>query len=85
MSTVANVVAISKDDSSIEVVERPFMNGAFSRMALTVDLTARTIARLFSSIKVVARMTLPVRGRTIVNFRWGVKVLMKVKSVGENP
>ena len=85
MSTVANAVAIPKDDSSIEVVERPFMNDAFSRMALTVDLTARTIARLFSSIKVVARMTLPVRGRTIVNFQWGVKVLMKVKSVGENP
>ena len=85
MSTVANAVAIPKDDSLIEVVERPFMNDAFSRMALTVDLTARTIARLFSSIKVVARMTLPVRGRTIVNFRWGAKVLMKVKSVGENP
>ncbi|KAM3690384.1 hypothetical protein ACJW31_09G117800 [Castanea mollissima] len=71
--------AVPEDDSSIEVVERPFMNGAFSG-------TAGTIAGLFSGIEVAARTALPVRGRAVVNFRWGVRVPAEVKSVGgENP
>ncbi|KAK9986651.1 hypothetical protein SO802_031602 [Lithocarpus litseifolius] len=77
--------AVPEDDSSIEVVEKPFTNGAFSRTALTVDSTAGTIAGLFSGIEVAARTTLPVRGRAVVNFRWGVRVPAEVKSVGENP
>lgn len=77
--------AVPEDDSSIEVVEKPFMNGAFSKAALTVDSTAGTIAGLFSGIEVAARTTLPVRGRAVVNFRWGVRVPAEVKSVGENP
>nr|XP_023906729.1 uncharacterized protein LOC112018438 [Quercus suber]POF18247.1 hypothetical protein CFP56_12475 [Quercus suber] len=76
---------VPEDDSSIEVVEKPFMNGAFSKAALTVDSTAGTIAGLFSGIEVAARTTLPVRGRAVVNFRWGVRVPAEVKSVGENP
>lgn len=77
--------AVPEDDSSIEVVEKPFMNGAFSKAALTVDSTAGTIAGLFSGIEVAARTTLPVRGRAVVNFRWGVRVPAEAKSVGENP
>ena len=77
--------AVPDDDSSIEVVEKPFMNGASSKTALAVDSTAGTIAGLFSGIEVAARTTLPVRGRAVVNFRWGVRVPAEVKSVGENP
>lgn len=77
--------AVPEDDSSIEVVEKPFMNGAFSKTALAVDSTAGTIAGLFSGIEVAARTSLPVRGRAVVNFRWGVRVPAEVKSVGENP
>ena len=77
--------AVPEDDSSIEVVEKPFMNGASSKTALAVDSTAGTIAGLFSGIEVAARTTLPVRGRAVVNFRWGVRVPAEVKSVGENP
>lgn len=77
--------AVPEDDSSIEVVEKPFMSGAFSKTALAVDSTAGTIAGLFSGIEVAARTSLPVRGRAVVNFRWGVRVPAEVKSVGENP
>ena len=77
--------AVPEDDSSIEVVEKPFMNGASSKTALAVDSTAGTIAGLFSGIEVAARTTLPVRGRAVVNFRWGVRVPAEVKSIGENP
>ena len=76
--------AVPEDDSSIEVVEKPFMNGASSKTALAVDSTAGTIAGLFSGIEVAARTTLPVRGRAVVNFRWGVRVPAEVKSIGEN-
>ena len=75
--------AVPEDDSSIEVVEKPFMNGASSKTALAVDSTAGTIAGLFSGIEVAARTTLPVRGRAVVNFRWGVRVPAEVKSIGE--
>ena len=77
--------AVTEDDSSIEVVEKPFMNGASSKTALAVDSTAGTIAGLFSGIEVAARTSLPVRGRAVVNFRWGVRVPAEVKSVGGNP
>ena len=77
--------AVPEDDSSIEVVEKPFMNGASSKTALAVDSTAGTIAGLFSGIEVAARTTLPVRGRAVVNFRWGVRVPAEVKSIGETP
>ncbi|GMY14119.1 hypothetical protein FCV25MIE_09358 [Fagus crenata] len=78
---------VSEVDSSIEVVERPLMNAAFSGKkitALTADSTAGMIAGLFSGVEVAARTSLPVRGRAVVNCRWGVRIPAEVKSAGEN-
>ena len=78
---------VSEVDSSIEVVERPLMNGALSGKkitSLTADSTAGMIAGLFSGVEVAARTSLPVRGRAVVNCRWGVRIPAEVKSAGEN-
>ncbi|KAF5474060.1 hypothetical protein F2P56_005999 [Juglans regia] len=79
---------VSEDDASIEVVEGPAMNGAFygkKITALTSDSPSGTIVNVLSGMEVAAKTTLPVRGRAIVNFRWGVRVPAELKSVGSNP
>ncbi|CAL5207545.1 unnamed protein product [Lathyrus oleraceus] len=61
------------EDASIEFVESvesPVM-GAFSTGKVP---SASAFTGLFSGTEVAARTTLPIRGRTAVNFRWGVRV-----------
>ncbi|KAF7804138.1 uncharacterized protein G2W53_043249 [Senna tora] len=60
----------SDDDGSIEVVDSPVMN----------SLSAGAIGNLFSGMEVAARTTVPVKGRAVVNFRWGVRVPAELKT-----
>ncbi|CAH8362147.1 unnamed protein product [Eruca vesicaria subsp. sativa] len=54
--------SVSEEDSSIEIVES------------SATVTQGDIAGLLSGVEVAARTSLPVRGRAVVNFRWGVRV-----------
>ncbi|KAB1226692.1 hypothetical protein CJ030_MR1G008459 [Morella rubra] len=79
---------VTEDDASIEVVEGPTMNGVFYGKKITASTpawTAGTIASLFSGMEVATRTTLPVRGRAVLNFRWGVRVPAEPKTAGDNP
>lgn len=82
---------VSEEDTSIEVVENPAMNGTFNVQKITSltpespESPAAVIAKLFSGMEVAARTKLPVRSRAVVNFCWGVRVPAELKSMGNNP
>lgn len=64
--------SVSEEDSSIEVVDSPAEG--FEKVTLLQSASAGDIAGLLSGVEVAARTCLPVRGRAVVNFRWGVRV-----------
>uniref|UniRef100_A0A2P2IQ47 Uncharacterized protein MANES_04G138500 n=1 Tax=Rhizophora mucronata TaxID=61149 RepID=A0A2P2IQ47_RHIMU len=71
----------SDDDSSIEVVEAPVLNGERRDEGFCgkrfVDLpqpTASAIVKALSSVEVAATTKLPMRSHAVMNFRWGVRV-----------
>ena len=84
----SQIGAGSEDDSSIEVVDSPVMNAAeYNSMCgkkvsilATDSPAAGAITNLFSGMEVAARTRVPVRGRAMVNFRWGVRVPGELKT-----
>ncbi|CAG7865878.1 hypothetical protein BRARA_I04005 [Brassica rapa] len=66
--------SVSEEDSSIEIVDSPAKVTLFPSAASAGD-----IAGLLSGVEVAARTSLPVRGRAVVNFRWGVRVPTEIK------
>lgn len=69
--------SVSEEDSSIEVVDAPTVNGfggAFRKVKVLPSACAGDIAGLISGVDVGARTSLPVRGSAVVKFRWGIKV-----------
>ncbi|KAJ0246716.1 Uncharacterized protein HA466_0172160 [Hirschfeldia incana] len=64
--------SVSEEDSSIEVVDSPAEG--FEKVTLLPSVAGGDIAGLLSGVEVAARTSLPVRGRAVVNFRWGVRV-----------
>lgn len=78
----------SEDDSSIEMVEKPVANGTFYGKKITVlpsdSQAAGAISSLLSGMEVSAKTSFPVRGRAVVNCRWGVRVPADLKSAGDN-
>ncbi|XP_028787424.1 uncharacterized protein LOC114763230 [Neltuma alba] len=72
----------SDDDGSVEAVDSPVMNsfsGQKISMLATRSPSAGAISNLFSGMEVTARTTIPVKGRAVVNFRWGVRVPAELK------
>ncbi|KAF8102178.1 hypothetical protein N665_0201s0458 [Sinapis alba] len=73
----------SEEDSSIEVVDSPAdvneCGGGFRKVTLLPSASAGDIAGLLSGVEVAARTSLPVRGRAVVNFRWGVRVPTEIR------
>ncbi|PON52214.1 hypothetical protein PanWU01x14_210560 [Parasponia andersonii] len=61
------------DASSIHGVETPITMKKFTALP-SVTPSAGSIAGLFSGMEVSANTEVPVRGRAVVNFRWGVRV-----------
>lgn len=80
--------AVADDDSAIEVVESPAVNGgggigsfsAAKKIIVLPSTSAGDIAGLFSGVEMAARTALPVKERAVVNFRWGVRVPAEMKS-----
>lgn len=72
-----------EEDSTIELVDVPTVNGgyagAFKRVTVLPSACAGDIAGLISGVDVAARTSLPLRGRAVVNFRWGIKVPTEIK------
>ncbi|KAF8050530.1 hypothetical protein N665_1945s0002 [Sinapis alba] len=64
-----------EEDSSIEVVDSP----GFRKVTVLPSTSAGDIAGLLSGVEVAARTSLPVRGRAVVNFRWGVRVPTEIR------
>lgn len=73
---------VSDDDSAIEVVDPPMVNsiGFFQEKARNAVLQSADFAGIFSGMEMSARTALPVKGRAVVNFRWGVRVPAEMKS-----
>ncbi|KAG7634833.1 hypothetical protein ISN44_As03g049830 [Arabidopsis suecica] len=74
--------SVSEDDSSIEVVDTPAVNGCgggFRKVTVLPSTSAGDIAGLLSGVEVAARTSLPVRGRAVLNFRWGVRVPTEIR------
>ncbi|XP_010517726.1 PREDICTED: uncharacterized protein LOC104793133 [Camelina sativa] len=72
--------SVSEEDSSIDV---PAVNGgyagAYKRVTVLPSACAGDIAGLISGVDVAARTSFPLRGRAVVNFRWGIKVPTLIK------
>ncbi|ESQ44271.1 hypothetical protein EUTSA_v10006049mg [Eutrema salsugineum] len=74
--------SVSEEDSSIEVVDSPAVNGCgggFRKVTVLPSTSAGDIAGLLTGVEVAARTSLPVRGRAVVNFRWGVRVPTEIR------
>ncbi|CAL9236572.1 unnamed protein product [Arabidopsis halleri] len=74
--------SVSEEDSSIEVVDVPAVNGyagAFKRVTVLPSACAGDIAGLISGVDCSARTCLPLRGRAVVNIRWGIRVPTEIK------
>ncbi|GLT82036.1 hypothetical protein SLE2022_004510 [Rubroshorea leprosula] len=72
----------SEDDSSIEMVEPAMVNGCgFHQQSKKImALQAGDFTGILSGMEVSAKTALPVKGRAVVNFRWGVRVPAEMKS-----
>ncbi|RID65032.1 hypothetical protein BRARA_D00258 [Brassica rapa] len=68
-----------EEDSSIEVVDSPGPGGGLRKVTVLPSTSAGDIAGLVSGVEVAARTSLPVRGRAVVNFRWGVRVPTEIR------
>ncbi|XP_018478330.1 uncharacterized protein LOC108849278 [Raphanus sativus] len=64
-----------EEDSSIEVVDSPGLR----KVTVLPSTSAGDIAGLISGVEVAARTSMPVRGRAVVNFRWGVRVPTEIR------
>ncbi|KHG27542.1 Mucin-19 [Gossypium arboreum] len=52
----------------------------FAEKRKLADLSSRDIAGILSGIEVAARTTVPVKGKALVNFRWGMRIPSEMKS-----
>ncbi|KAM6547949.1 hypothetical protein CsatB_019625 [Cannabis sativa] len=79
------VVGLESDESSSKGVgETPAMIGSFPGKKISVlssgtPLTS-SIAGLLGGMEVTANTSMPVRGRAVVNFRWGVRAPSEIRS-----
>ncbi|MBA0587333.1 hypothetical protein Gorai_000465 [Gossypium raimondii] len=75
---------VLEDDSSIEVADMPAVNGDsirfFAEKRKLADLNSRDIAGILSGMEVAARTTVPVKGKALVKFRWGMRIPSDMKS-----
>ncbi|XVE61247.1 hypothetical protein DITRI_Ditri06bG0024400 [Diplodiscus trichospermus] len=76
--------AVSDVDSSIEVVDSPPINGGsagfFAEKRKLAALNMGDIAGILSGIEVAARTAVPVKGKALVKFRWGMRIPSEMKS-----
>ncbi|KAI4371261.1 hypothetical protein MLD38_019522 [Melastoma candidum] len=87
----ANGVSSEDDDSSIEVVENPtkvgFGGGGIGRFRElsrnVVDVRA-SVSGLLSGMEVGARSEVPVMGRAVMSFRWGVRVPVELGALNSS-
>ncbi|XWS43225.1 hypothetical protein CRYUN_Cryun16bG0084400 [Craigia yunnanensis] len=76
--------AVLDVDSSIEVVDSPAVNGGsagfFAEKRKLVALNAGDIGGILSGIEVAARTAVPVKGKALVKFRWGMRIPSEMNS-----
>ncbi|KAL5545474.1 hypothetical protein UlMin_005161 [Ulmus minor] len=80
---------VKEDEAPIEVAEAPRISDAFHGKKISIlsseHPSAGAIAGLFSGTEVTARTAMPVKGRAVVNFRWGVRIPSELKSGVSDP
>ncbi|XP_022766790.1 uncharacterized protein LOC111311568 [Durio zibethinus] len=76
--------AVLEDDSSVEVVDSPPLNGGsagfFAEKRKLEALSSGDIAGILSGMEVAARTAVPVKGKAMVKFRWGMRIPSEMKS-----
>ncbi|XP_022746535.1 uncharacterized protein LOC111296474 [Durio zibethinus] len=76
--------AVLDVDSSIDVVDSPAFNGGsaefFAEKRKLAALNSGDIAGILSGVEVAARTAVPVKGKALVKFRWGMKIPSEMKS-----
>ncbi|XP_039007804.1 uncharacterized protein LOC120135625, partial [Hibiscus syriacus] len=75
-------------EESIEVVDSPVVNGGytgfFAEKKQLATLKSGDIAGILSGIELTASTAVPLKGKTMVKFRWGMRIPSEMKSgVGE--
>ncbi|XWS59241.1 hypothetical protein CRYUN_Cryun08bG0104500 [Craigia yunnanensis] len=77
-------VAVLDVDSSIEVVDSPAVKGGyagfFAQKRKLAALNLGDIAGILSGMEVAARTAVPVKGKALVKFRWGMRIPSEIKS-----
>ncbi|XVE75710.1 hypothetical protein DITRI_Ditri12bG0114500 [Diplodiscus trichospermus] len=76
--------AVLQDDSSIEVVGSPADSGSFGRFfavkRILADLNSVDVAGILSGMGVSATTAVPVKGKALVKFRWGMRMPSEMNS-----
>ncbi|XVE96089.1 hypothetical protein REPUB_Repub02eG0191200 [Reevesia pubescens] len=73
--------SVLEDDPSIEVVDSPAVNGGFfAEKRKLAALNLGNIAGILSGMEVAARTAVPVKGKALVKFRWGMRIPSEMKS-----
>ncbi|KAE8668457.1 hypothetical protein F3Y22_tig00112319pilonHSYRG00097 [Hibiscus syriacus] len=75
---------VLEDDSSIEVMDCPAVKGDsigfFADKRKLVGFNPKDFAGLLSGMEIAARTAVPVKGKTLVKFRWGMRIPSELKS-----
>ncbi|CAI0406687.1 unnamed protein product [Linum tenue] len=80
MKSWQNGVAVSSssdEDGSLEVVEKPVLNGIGAGGGIDIGgppPTSNALAAALSGVEVTANTSLPVRSHAVMSFRWGLRV-----------
>ncbi|OMO63074.1 hypothetical protein CCACVL1_22498 [Corchorus capsularis] len=74
---------VMEEDSSIEVVDSPVVNGGggfFAEKRKLAALNTGDIAGILSGMQVAAKTVVPVKGKALVKCRWGMRIPAEIKS-----
>ncbi|XVF56019.1 hypothetical protein PTKIN_Ptkin06aG0083000 [Pterospermum kingtungense] len=76
--------AVLDADSSIEMVDSPALNGGsagfFAEKRKLAAVNLGDIAGILSGMEVAAKTAVPVKGKALVKFRWGMRIPSEMKS-----
>ncbi|WRX25406.1 hypothetical protein QQP08_017893 [Theobroma cacao] len=75
---------VLEDDSSIEAVDTPAVNGGaggfFAEKRKLAALNWGDITGILSGMEVAAKTAVPVKGKALLKFRWGMRIPSEMKS-----
>ncbi|KAE8654859.1 hypothetical protein F3Y22_tig00117038pilonHSYRG00024 [Hibiscus syriacus] len=75
---------VLEDDLSVEVMDFPALKGDsigfFADKRKLVGFNSKDFAGILSGVEIAARTAVPVKGKALVKFRWGMRIPSEMKS-----